>query len=496
MHGRGESDSPIVPRKAANKGDEPAEQPEGRGLAKGNVREQNRLRTLSRESLQNALARIRQAAEADKDAKFTALWHHVYDIDRLRECFFGLKRRSARGVDGVTWEQYGENLEENLQDLSARLKRGAYHARPVKRVYIPKPDGRLRPIGIPALEDKIVQGAATEVMQAIYEADFKDFSYGFRPGRGPHDALDVLTVGIEKGKVSFVLDADIRSFFDTIDHEWLLKFIEHRISDKRVLRHINKWLSAGVLEDGEIRRAEAGTPQGGSISPLLANIYLHYALDNWAEIWRKETARGHVLMVRYADDVVFGFQYRSDAESFLTEMRKRLARFSLELHAEKTRLIEFGRFAAETRQKRGACKPESFDFLGFAHICSKTRNGKFAVLRKTNRKKMRTKLKALRLELRRRMHQPLSEVGRWLRSVVRGHYQYYAVPRNLPSLEHFRKEVIRLWMHTIRRRSQKGRILWERMNRLAERYLPRPGILHPYPDQRIGVITQGRSPVR
>ena len=496
MHGCGESDSLIVPKKAANKGAKPAEQPEGRGLAKGNAHEQNRQRTLSQERLQSALGRIRQAAEADKDAKFTALWHHVYDIDRLRECYYGLKRRSASGVDEVTWEQYGLDLEENLQDLSARLKRGAYHAKPVKRVYIPKPDGRKRPIGIPALEDKIVQGAAAEMLGGIYEADFKDFSYGFRRGRGQHDALDALSVGIDHGKVSWVLDADIRSFFDTIDHEWLLKFVEHRISDKRVLRHIKKWLLAGVLEDGELWRAEAGTPQGGSISPLLANIYLHYALDIWAEIWGKKTARGHVLMVRYADDVVFGFQYRSDAERFLAEMRERLSRFGLELHAQKTRLLEFGRFAAANREGRGAGKPETFDFLGFTHICGKTRKGMFAVLRQTQRKRMRAKLQALRIELEKRMHQSVPEVGLWLRSVLRGHYQYYGVPRNARALWCFHKEVIRLWKHTLSRRSQKARITWERMVRLIARWLPYPRVLHPYPDQRFGVFTQGRSPVR
>ena len=492
MDGCGKSDNPIVPEKAANKeagGPVSAERLEERGLAKGNAQRQNRLRTQSRARLQSELAGIRQIAEKEKGVRFTALWHHVYDIDRLRETYYGLKRNGARGVDGETWERYGEGLEENLQDLSERLKRGAYHAKPVKRVYIPKADGRKRPIGIPALEDKIVQGATAEVLQSVYEADFKDFSYGFRPGRSQHDALDALTVGIEEGKVSYVLDADLRSFFDTIDHEWLLKFVEHRIADGRVLRHIKKWLNAGVFEDGKVTQAEAGTPQGGSISPLLANIYLHYVLDKWADWWRKKKARGDVLIVRFADDSVFGFQYQSDARRFLEEMGKTLSRFGLELNREKTRLIEFGRFAADNRKGRGEGKPESFDFMGFTHLCSKTRSGKFCVLRQTKSKKTKAKLKEMRLELRRRLHQPVPEVGRWLKSVLQGHYNYYAVPRNLPALYHFHKEIIRLWMRALMRRSQKNRITWERMERLIGQWLPRPTIRHPYPDQRLFVKT-------
>ena len=471
MHGCGKSDSPIVPKKTVNKGADAlarAERSEGRGLAKGNTREQNRHRTQSRVRLQSELARIRQIAATEKEAKFTALWHHVYDIDRLREAYYGLKRDGARGVDGETWEHYGENLEANLRDLSERLARGAYHAKPLRRVYIPKPDGRKRPIGVPALEDKVVQRATAEVLQAIHEADFKGFSYGFRPGKRPHDALDALSVGIRMGKVSWVLDADIRSFFDTIDHEWLLKFLQHRISDKRVLRHIKKWLAAGVLEDGKIWQAEYGTPQGGSISPLLANIYLHYALDIWADIWRKREARGDVLIVRFADDSVFGFQHRSDAERFLVDMRKRFARFHLELNAEKTRLIEFGRFASENRARRGFGKPETFDFLGFTHICDKSRNGKFIVGRQTKRKSMQAKLKALKIELRRRLHAPVNEYV---------------------SLAVFRTQVIRLWKRSLRRRSQTGRCTWPRMRRLSNRWIPPPRILHPYPEQRLGVFT-------
>lgn len=387
-------------------------------------------------------------------------------------------------------------MQVNLQDLSNRLARGAYHAKPVKRVYIPKPDGGRRPIGIPALEDKIVQGAAAQVLGAIYEVDFKGFSYGFRPGRSQHDALDALTVGIEYGEVNWVLDVDIRAFFDTIEHEWLMRFVEHRIADKRVLRHIKKWLNAGVFEDGSIWHAEEGTPQGGSISPLLANIYLHYALDNWADSWRMNKASGSMEIVRYADDAVFCFEYRTDAERFYAEMEKRLARFGLEVNAEKTRLIEFGRHAAARRDGRGDGKPATFDFLGFTHICGKTKKGKFAVHRKTKGKKMRSKLKEIRMELKRRMHESVPEVGAWLRRVLQGHYQYYGVPRNMPAMRVFRDQVVRYWKHTLGRRSQTNRTTWERMYRIAKRWLPLPRITQQYPDRRLCVNTQGRSPVR
>ena len=447
--------------------------------------------------LQSSLERIRQAACQDKGLRFTALWHHVYNIDRLREAYCGLKQKAAAGVDGETWEHYGVDLDQNLKDLSERLKRGAYHAKPVRRVYIPKPDGRQRPLGVPTLEDKLVQRATTEVLSAIYEADFfKGFSYGFRPGRSPHHALDALYMGIITRKVNWVLDADIRGFFDAIDHEWMMKFIEHRVADQRVLRHIKKWLNAGVLEDGVRTRTEQGTPQGGSVSPLLSNVYLHYVFDLWADHWRQKRAQGDVIVVRFADDFVVGFQYRSDAERFLEELKERLLKFSLELHADKTRLIEFGRFAAEDRKRRGEGKPESFDFLGFTHSCDKTRDGKFIVLRQTMRQRMRTKLSVLKEALRARWHVPIHEVGPWLRSVLVGHYTYYGVPRNSRKLSAFRHQVFRLWYLSLRRRSQRTRNLWARMNRLAGRYLPQPRIYHPYPDRRLCVTTQGRSPVR
>ena len=434
------------------------------------------------DDLQHALERIRTAAKRDKEMRFTTLWHHVYDVNRLRQAYLALKRDAAAGVDGETWKHYGEDLKEHLQDLSARLRRGAYRAKPVKRVYIPKPDGRQRPIGIPVLEDKIVQRSATEVLSAVYETDFKGFSYGFRPGRSAHHALNALSVGITRKKVSWVLDADIRGFFDTIDHGWLMKFVEHRIADQRVLRHVKKWLNAGVLEDGQRKRMDEGAPQGGSISPLLANLYLHYAFDLWADHWRQTQASGDVIIVRYADDFVVGFQNRSDAERFREELRERLRKFNLELHADKTRLIEFGRYADERRARRGKGKPETFDYLGFTHICGKTRKGYFMVLRQTIRKRRAAKLAEIRDQLRRRLHWPVWEVGQWLRSVLHGYYRYYAVPRNYPALKAFYSEVVRLWYRSLRRRSQKARITWKRMSIFVKRWLPTPRILHPYPE--------------
>jgi group II intron reverse transcriptase/maturase len=473
-----------------------AEDVEGRELAKGKTGEQTRVRTQRRSALQRALDRLRQAARRDHAKPLTALWHHVYDINRLREAYDGLNRDAAPGVDGQTWAAYGENLEANLRDLSDRLKRGGYHARPVKRVYIPKPDGRQRPIGIPTLEDKIVQRATVEVLHAIYEGDFRGFSYGFRPGRSPHDALDAVTVGIEKRNVNWVLDADIRGFFDAIDHAWLVKFIEHRIGDQRVVRHMQKWLQAGVLEEGQWHAQAEGTPQGGSVSPLAANIYLHYVLDLWADRWRRQHARGNVIIVRYADDFIVGFEHRDDAERFWRELRDRMGQFNLELHPEKTRLIEFGRFAAERRQRRAQGKPATFDFLGFTHICSKTRNGKFTVRRKTIAQRLRKKLQAVKDTLRRRMHWPIPQQGAWLKSVLLGHYRYYAVPRNGSLLTVFRDTIMRYWCQTLRRRSQRHRTTWPRRYALAEQWLPKPHILHPYPAQRLCVTTRGRSPVR
>jgi len=434
-------------------------------------------------------------AREDKDVRFTALLHHV-TVDRLREAYRAISPGAAAGVDGVTWRGYGSDLEANLRDLHARVHRGAYRARPTRRVFIPKADGRLRPLGVAALEDKVLQRAVVEVLNAVYEEDFLGFSYGFRPGRSQHDALDALSVGITRKRVNFVLDADISDFFSRLDQGWLERFLEHRIADKRVLRLIQKWLRAGVIEDGEWSSTEAGTAQGASVSPLLSNVYLHYVFDLWADQWRRRHAHGDVILSRFADDYVAGFEHREDAERFLADLRERFAGFGLELHPEKTRLIEFGRFAAENRARRGDRKPETFDFLGFTHICAKTRNRRFKLKRVTSKKKMRAKLSSVKTEMRRRSQLPIPEQGRWLASVLAGHYRYYAVPDNIRALQAFREAVTRHWLRALRRRSQRSRMTWERMRRIADRWLPRARIQHPWPNVRFDARTQGRSPVR
>src|SRR6201993_4603129 len=490
-NGPGKSDSPVVPEKSPNKAGQPvAEGTEGSGLAKGNLPQQNASRTPSRTDAPSALERVRQAAGKDKKLRFTALLHHIYNLGTLRMAYFRLKKEAAPGMDGETWRHYGEELERNLQDLSERLKRGAYRAKPVRRVYIPKADGRQRPLGVPALEDKIVQRAAVEVLNAIYETDFLGFSYGFRPGRSQHQALDALYTGLLTRKVNWVLDLDIKSFFDGLSHEWLVKFVEHRIADRRVVRLIQKWLNPGGLGDGGGTRVEEGTPQGGSASPLLANVYLHYVFDLWAQAWRRKQADGDTIIVRFADDIVVDFQTKADAVRFWAELIERMRKFSLELHPEKTRLLEFGPFAAENRKKRGEGKPETFNFLGFTHICGQKRgNGRFTVLRQTIRKRLQAKLSEVKAELKRRMHDPIPEVGQWLRSVVGGHIRYYGVPTNRAALYTFRFQVGWLWHRTLLRRSQKARVLWDRMRRLIDRWLPPPRTCHPYPLRRLGVIT-------
>ncbi len=497
MNDNGKSDRSVVPMKPPNNADSSAaEVVEGRDLAKGNVRQQNVPRTQSRIGTPSALERVRQAAMKDRDAKFTALFHHV-TIERLRTAFGELHKKAAPGIDEVTWEQYGADLESNLWRLHDRLHRGAYRAKPSRRVYIPKTDGRQRPLGIASLEDKIVQRAMVEVMNAIYEQDFVGFSYGFRPGRSQHHALDALYVGIVRRKVNYVLDADIRGFFDAIDHEWLMKFIEHRIADKRVLRLIQKWLAAGVMEAGTKIETTQGTPQGATISPLLANVYLHYILDLWVQQWRKQHARGDVVIVRYADDFIVGFQRHADATRFLHELRERLRGFALELHPDKTRLIQFGQFAAARwveRQLKG--HPETFNFLGFTHICAKTKNGKFLLMRRTMRQRMRATLKEVKLVLMRRRHLPIPIQGAWLGRVVRGYFAYHAVPTNVQALQSFRTQVERHWQHALSRRSQRGRPNWETMRRLSRRWIPTPRILHPWPDDRFDGRTQGKSRVR
>ena len=492
MNGYRESDSPILSEKPSNKtGDNKpvAEKVEKRGLAERNPSKRNRNQAQSWIFLPNELDRIRHAAQRNKEEQFISLWHHVYDIRRLRRSFLKLKRKSAPGIDGKTWKEYGKNLGDNLKKLSEQLRKGTYRARAVKRTYIPKGDGRQRPIGIPALEDKIVQRAMVEVLNAVYEVDFLGFSYGFRPQRSQHNALDAVVEAIEGRKVNWVLDLDIRGFFDAIDHEWLIKFVEHRIKDKRVIRHIRKWLNAGVMEEEKWYKTDEGTPQGGSISPLLANIYLHYVFDLWANSWRNRKASGDVVMVRFADDMVLGFQYKHEAMRFLEELKSRFRKFNLEVNTEKTSLIEFGRYAVERRKERGEGKPDTFDFLGFTHICSKSRRGKFTVLRKTSAKKLRNKLAELKKTMRERLHWSIPDLGKWLKSVIVGHCRYYGVPWNGKSLTRFRSEIIRMWCRSLRRRSQKHRITWKRMSRIAKRWLPSAFICHPYPLQRMRVNT-------
>src|SRR6202789_3770789 len=454
----GKSDRPTVPEKSPNKAGQPvAEGMVGRGLAKGNQPQQNASRTPSRKDAPSALERVRQAAGKDKKLRFTALLHHIYNLETLRTAYLRLKKEAAPGVDGETWRHYGEALEDNLQDLSHRLKRGAYRARPVRRAYIDKNDGRKRPLGVPVLEDKIVQRATVEVLNAIYETDFLGFSYGFRPGRSQHQALDALYTGLLTRKVNWVLDVDIRGFFDAISHEWLVKFIEHWIAHQRVVRLIQKWLNAGVLEDGKRTRTEEGTPQGGSASPLLANVYLHYVFDMWAQAWRQKRAHGDVIVVRFADDIVVGFHSQADADQFRAELTERMQKFNLELHPEKTRLLEFGPFAIDQRKWRGEGKPETFNLLGFTHICVKKKsNGRFTVSRQTIRKRLQTKLNEVKTELRRRMHAPVPEQGKWLRAVVGGHFRYYGVPMNQPALTIFRFRVGWYWHRSLSRRRQNG----------------------------------------
>ena len=496
MHDRGKSDDPVVPAKLPNNAQGgAAEVVEGSGSAEGNAASETRSGPSAGLSALSDLDRVRRVARKDKDARFTALLHHV-DVDRLRAAYWAIRPKAAPGVDGVTWTEYGQDLEANLRDLHARVHRGSYRARPSRRVFIPKADGRLRPLGIAALEDKILQRAVVEVLNAIYEADFLGFSYGFRPGRSSHDALDALAAGITRKKVNWVLDTDFREFFTSLDHRWLERFLEHRIADKRILRLIQKWMAAGVIEDGAWTESLEGVPQGASASPLLANVYLHYVFDLWAHRWRIRHARGDVVIVRFADDAVVGFEYRQDAERFWADLRERLAKFSLELNADKTRLIRFGRFAAQQRKERGLGKPETFQFLGFTHICGRTKAGRFKLTRITDKKRMRTKLSKVKAELIRRRHLPIPDQGRWLASVLRGHCNYYAVPDNSKAINAFRFRIIGHWLAALRRRSQRTRLTWKRMYRLAERWLPRVHILHPWPNDRFDARTRGRSPVR
>ena len=487
MHEPEKSDPVVVAGKPTNKAARAVAEPvEPRTGTKGNADQQSTRRAQDRESVSQALARVRQAARQRKKERFTALLHHV-DLAMLRTAFYAMKRDAAPGIDGMTWETYEADLDRRIEDLHARVKSGAYRAQPSRRSYIPKEDGSKRPLAVAALEDKIVQRAVAAVLSAIYEEDFLGFSYGFRPGRSQHDALDALIVGISSRKVNFILDADIRSFFTEVSQQWVVRFLEHRIGDKRIIRLVQKWLRAGVLEDGIVTIEEKGTGQGSVISPLLANVYLHYVFDLWAERWRRREATGDMIMVRYADDLVVGFQHECDARRFWDAMRERLREFSLSLHPDKTRLIEFGRFAAQNCKRRGRSKPETFKFLGFVLICDKTRRGDFRIRRKSRRDRMCAKLREIKEALRHRMHRPVPETGKWLAQIVAGYFAYHAVPTNSPALSAFRYHVLVLWHRQLCRRSQRARVRWTRMAKLADEFLPPPRVLHPWPSVRFAV---------
>src|SRR5713101_3957231 len=491
-----ESDRAIVPVNLSNnEGQTSAEIGEGRASAEENIAPSHTRPTQSGKRVSQGLGGVRQAARERRRDRFTALLHHL-SVDLLRDSFYALKRQAAPGVDGVRWKEYEAGLEGRLADLHSRIHRGAYRAQASRRVYIPKADGRQRSLGIAALADKIVQQAVVTILNEIYEVDFQGFSYGFRPGRSPHQALDALSVGLHRKRVNWVLDADIKGFFDHVSHEWLLKFLRHRVADNRMLRLIQKWLKAGVSEDGEWSETTVGTPQGAVVSPLLANVYLHYVFDLWGEVWREKVAQGDMIVVRYADDLVAGFQHQTDAERFLCDFVGRLAKFGLEIHPEKTRLIEFGRFAASDRQKRGKGKPETFTFLGFTHYCGRNSKGHFVVWRRTATKRMRARLQAIKQELRRKMHEPVAQVGAWLKRVVDGYYRYHAVPVDLSVLGRFRERLCRYWRRILRRRSQRRKPDWEQLRPIFDRWLPRPRTLHPYPDVRFDARIQGRSRMR
>ena len=490
MNDREKSDPAVVAAKPTNNASvskaDTAEPVEPRAGTKRNTGEQSTHRAQNRDRMSQALDRVRQAARQRKKEKFTALFHHI-TVDLLRTAFLALRRNAAAGVDGLRWRTYAADLDRNLTDLHARVHRGAYRAQPSRRTYIPKADGKQRPLAVAALEDKIVQRATVTVLNRIYEEDFLGFSYGFRPGRGQHDALDALAYGITTKRVNFIFDADVAAFFDSVSQEWLIKFLEHRIGDPRIVRLIQKWLKAGVLEDGVVTTSEMGTGQGSVISPLLANVYLHYVFDLWAERWRRHEARGDMIIVRYADDIVVGFEHEADARHFWDAMRVRFETFALSLHPEKTRLIEFGRYAAERRARRGLGKPETFNFLGFTHIGGRSRRGTFQLQRHTRRDRMRTRLREIKEELRRRMHQPIPEQGKWLGQVVKGYFAYHAVPTNERKMGAFRHYVTKLWLRTLRRRSQRRGLTWERMGQLADEWLPTARNLHPRPQARFAV---------
>jgi group II intron reverse transcriptase/maturase len=497
MNADEKSDEGIIPMKQPNKEGSPsAEAVEGRTSPEGNGGETTAARTLRRDTASSGLVAVRRAARQSKSVRFTALLHHI-TVDLLSRSYLALERDAAPGIDGVTWQAYGEDLEDKLTKLHDRIHKGSYRARPARRTYIPKADGTQRPLAVLCLEDKVVQQAVATVLEAIYEEDFVGFSYGFRPERGQHDALDALHVGILRKRVNWVLDADIRGFYDAMSHAWIIRFLEHRIADKRILRLVAKWLKVGVIEDGRVTRSQVGAPQGAVVSPILANVYLHYAYDLWVQRWRRTKASGDVVVVRFADDQIVGFEHEHEAKAFLQDLHERLREFELVLHPDKTRLIRFGRNAAKQRARLGEGKPETFDFLGFTHFCTRSRKwGSFVIGRKTIKKRMRSKLKAIKVELRKCMHDPIAKTGAWVKQMLQGHLNYYAVSGNHPSLWWFSNQVRRFWLKSLRRRSQNARLSWERFIQLVDRFFPPIKVLHPLPCHRFDAKTRGRSPVR
>lgn len=486
VHVNEKSDRSIVPMKWPNKA-QAAEAMEGRGLVKGNVQEPAASRTQSREIASIGLTGVHERAKKDRRCRFNALLHHITP-QLLEESFHALKHNAAAGVDGINWADYEPRVCGRVRELHRAIHSGSYQAQAVRRVHIPKADGKTRPLGIAALEDKIVQQAVVTVLSTIYEADFMGFSYGFRPGRSQHNALDALYVGLHQRRINWVLDADIKAYFDTIDHKWMMRFLAHRIADRRMLKLIHKWLTAGVWEDGIRHDSNHGIPQGAVISPLLSNIYLHYVYDLWAHRWRQRQS-GEVILVRYADDSIAGFQHEGAAKRFLTDLKERLAQFGLELHPDKTRLLEFGRYAAENRASRGEGKPDVFDFLGFTHCCGKSKRGWFVVIRLTSKARMCKTLAAIKETLVRRRHESTQVTGRWLGSVVRGYFNYFAVPGNLTRLNGFRSAVCRLWRKALMRRSQTHHLGWSRFGKLVDHFIPGCRLVHPYPHTRFRVTT-------
>ena len=470
---------------------------EGRGRLEGITQETAKGQTRGWQALLPNLERVNAAARRSGQTRFTALLHHV-DVAALMRAFKRQRRAASPGVDRVSVDTYEQDLENNLRRLHDRVHSGQYWPKPVLRSYIPKADGGQRPLGIPTLEDKIVQGAVAEVLSTIYEVDFLGFSHGFRPGRSPHTALAVLDRALMTRKVNWVLDVDIRSFFDCVDHGWLLRMLAHRIADPRVLRLIERWLKAGILESGRWQALDKGTPQGSGISPLLANVFLHYVFDLWVQQWRRRHACGQVIVCRYADDMVLGVQYEDDARRLLEALEERLGRFGLAIHEGKTRLIEFGRFAARRCEAVGLRRPETFDFLGFTHYCGKTRKGRFVVKRKTQAKRLTRKLKAIRQEMKARLHAPVKVQHQWLCQVLRGHYGYYGVIFNSRSLHAFYQGVKRSWLKALQRRSQKSRMNWQQFNQLLAVYpLPKPVIHQSWRSVAAAPqVTFQKSPVR